>query len=796
MKTPHEDSEGHLANTVRADAGGPILRADSLSRHTKRVYQYARFSFDATHRQRDRYPALSEDAMPPEVAFPQPPSDTRFTWQSTAAQAARKLCLENEGGFFGAIIAGTGTGKTRGAPTILAAASLGDHIPERRYFRMSLGLGLRVLATQSAKEYVRDLHFGQDDVSVSVGAPPLEFDETLTAPPDDSGSESLMNMPEWLRIQKADGPIPEEGDEQEESWLRGLSLDTGRCLPAFVDMFLDRAGDRNGNGRRFLNAPILVSTIDYLMPVATPTSARFLLPSLRVLSSDLILDEIDQYDGEDLAAIGRLVFQAGAAGRRVIIMSATLTKEIVETLQSSYHAGWKEYARSLGMSERCNLLICGDNPDSLSVNADDEPCDVVFKRCCDAILRGSGTTPALRRGKVLPPVPTWEELVTTVDAACSAAHNNNAIEIDGVRVSIGLVRMTRIRHTADLAHQINAGNIGGRLRVLLCLHSQMTRLVRGWIEARLKQALTRKGDFPEAGVKALCDEARLFERASEIGAKDIEIVVITSPVIETGNDLDFDYAIIDPISTRAIIQTAGRVRRHRLPLGNTPNVWILGQSPIALNTGKLKMPGVETDLNRDTQVPRTALLDGYEGRLFSEIVGDNVFKRIDAAIVLDDTVSFPLKRAEAELCRKMISISPDAPLGRYISSPTARWNTKVSQMRKFRRTNQREIRFVMRGETLSDAVWYVDMAPGTRNSILREAGDSIRSTHLRLPEAVLSDHNVERAWQAYTQNRRDISSVELASLMSVNLPVKDDETRVDVTMDDMIGLVRGTFEDQ
>ncbi|WP_169802081.1 hypothetical protein, partial [Neokomagataea thailandica] len=83
-----------------------------------------------------------------------------------------------------------------------------------------------------------------------------------------------------------------------------------------------------------------------------------------------------------------------------------------------------------------------------------------------------------------------------------------------------------------------------------------------------------------------------------------------------------------------------------------------------------------------------------------------------------------------------------------------------------------------------------------RNSILREAGDSIRSTHLRLPEAVLSDHNVERAWQAYTQNRRDISSVELASLMSVNLPVKDDETRVDVTMDDMIGLVRGTFEDQ
>ena len=796
MKVARDSAGEHLANTIRACAEGPVLPADSLSRHIKRVYQYARFAFDATHRQRDRYPALSEDTMPSDVARPQPSVNTRFVWQSTAAQAARELCSQNEGGFFGAIIAGTGTGKTRGAPTILAAASLGDHIPERRYFRMSLGLGLRVLATQSAREYVRDLNFGQEDVSVSVGAPPLEFDEGLTEPPDESGSESLISLPEWLRIQKADGPIPEEGDEQEEDWLRGLSLDTGHCLPAFIDIFLDRAGDKNRNGRRFLNAPVLISTIDYLMPVATPTSARFLLPSLRVLSSDLILDEIDQYDGEDLAAIGRLVFQSGAAGRRVIIMSATLTKDIVETLHSSYHAGWREYARSLGLSERCNILICGDDPLSISVNAEDEPCEVVFRRCCDAILHGYETVPALRRGKVLPLASTWKELVTTVDAACSAAHNDNAIDIGGVRVSVGLVRMTRISHAAALASQINAGDIGGRLRVLLCLHSQMTRLVRGWIEARLKQALTRKGDFPEAGVKDLCDEARLFERAGEIRARDIEIVVITSPVIETGNDLDFDYAIIDPISTRAIIQTAGRVRRHRPAVGKAPNVWILGQSPVAWKTGKLSMPGVETALCKDTRVAGTSLLDRYEKRLFSDIVGSNVFERIDAAAVLNDEVSFPLKQAEAELCRKMISVSPEAPLGRYILSSIARWNTRVSQMRRFRRNDQREICFVMQGQTLSDATWYVDMAPGTRHSALRQAGDSLRVTSLRPSESVLLDHNIERAWQAYAGDGREMSSGELASLIRVNLPVYDNETRVEVTMDDLVGLVRTSFEEQ
>lgn len=41
--------------------------------------------------------------------------------------------------------------KTRTAPTILANAAMGDARLDRRYFRMTLGLGLRVLATQSGR---------------------------------------------------------------------------------------------------------------------------------------------------------------------------------------------------------------------------------------------------------------------------------------------------------------------------------------------------------------------------------------------------------------------------------------------------------------------------------------------------------------------------------------------------------------------------------------------------------------------------------------------------------------------
>ena len=176
-KTPSDAVPDHLANTTRKDGEKHPVPADSLSRHVKRVYRYSRFSHEMIHTLRDRYPALDESALPTDIALPRTSLDSRFSWQAKAARAARTICEQREGGFFAAILAGTGTGKTRGAPTILANAAMGDMRPERRYFRMSLGLGLRVLATQSGREYVEDLGFQGEDVSVFVRDPPLKFQD-------------------------------------------------------------------------------------------------------------------------------------------------------------------------------------------------------------------------------------------------------------------------------------------------------------------------------------------------------------------------------------------------------------------------------------------------------------------------------------------------------------------------------------------------------------------------------------------------------------------------------------------
>jgi len=796
-KTPSEQLPDHLANTTIVKGMNGFVSADSLSRHVKRVYRYSRFAHAMTHALRDRYPALDESALPTDIAFPEPSPLPRFAWQGHAARAARAMCEAREGGFFAAILAGTGTGKTRGAPTILASAAMGDTVPARRYLRMSLGLGLRVLATQSAKEYVEDLGFANGDVSVLIGEPPLEFrnsqDEDASAKTND-GSESLISLPEWLRVEDPEGRVPQEGDAAEARWLQSLSLDTDRGLPAFLDLVLEEAGRHAGAGRRLLQSPIMVGTIDHLMGVAAPVNSRFLLQSLRLMTSDLILDEIDQYDGEDLAAIARLIFQAGAAGRRVIIMSATLTPDIAEALHLAYSRGWADHAKASGTSAHVNLLLCGDAPDAVFTNLKDEGMSGVLDQCRASVIAGIRTAPALRRSEILPACDAWLELVDQVDQGCSRLHDRNAVDIEGFRVSVGMVRMTRIAHTAALAVQMRSGDLGGRLRVLVCLHAQMPRLHRGYIETRLKRVLTRKGSAPDAGVHALCHAEGVFERAQAIGIREIEIIVVTTPVIETGNDVDFDWAILDPISTRSIIQSAGRVRRHRPATGDHPNVLILGRSPIAMQGGKLAMPGVETDQAMETGVPKSGKLMEFEGRHFTDLAGKADFRVITAEPLLSDEIQFPLRDAEADLRKQMISTDDRDPLGRYLLHPNARWNLTMTRTRKFRRSETREVLFCKIGDRPEDAGWFLDLAPGTRESTLREAGAMLHTDEPYEVNCLFEDMTAQ-GWLELSRGVSEMTSTDTRELLRVSVPTYGDDLKTEMTYTEFTGFTRGKPED-
>lgn len=772
-----------LANT-REDAG-TLRPADSLSLHTRRVYCSSSATFDLMHRLRHRLPALSEEQMPLDLVRPEI-ADDRFRWQMDAANAARRLAGETEGGFFACLLAGTGTGKTRGAPTILAGAAFGDARPERRYFRMTLGLGLRVLATQSAKEYVTDLGLQVENVRTLVGSAPIEFgpmeDDNLEAV---DGSESLGALPEWLRIERAEGPVPVLGSAEEENWLRGLSLDTDRGIPAILASAVRHSGKKAATFATLASTPIVVGTIDHLMSVAAPVRSGFLPAAIRTLSSDLILDEIDQYGSEDIAAIARLVYQAAAGGRRVIIMSATLTSEVAEAMHAAYLAGWSQYARTFGTADHVNVLLTGDAPGSVVTNATGEAFPALYDRCRNAVLSALNTAPTGRRGEILPPCKDWNALLRQVQESCSRMHDLNRVELDGFSVSVGLVRMTRISHTTALFQQLQAGRLdngaeGVRLRVKLCLHSNMPRLQRAWIEDRLKCALTRKerkGRDPRAGLRDLCRTENLFGRAEVLGTKEIEIVCVTSPVIETGNDLDFDYAVVDPISLRSIIQTAGRVRRHRSADWARTNILILDRSPVVMESGKLAKPGVETPGATDETRVSPGDLSCVPRRTFAELAGGLVFDTVDASPILSDNEGLsPLKDAEAKLrCAMLARREEGAPLGKYLDRVAARMNTMFTRSRRFRRSTSGSVCYALFGEDLSTARWQVDLDPGSKRHLWRVPG----TEHLHEPEedrasamGFLFTYALERAWATQSNQvdtagqarlLRDLSSVEIST---------------------------------
>lgn len=790
----------HLANTTRSTKEP----ADSLSQHVRRVHAATRHGVDLFERYADGFPALDEADVPIDIANPAASAQPRFQWQAEAARQARALCEAREGGFFACLMAGTGTGKTRGAPTILAGAAFGDARPERRYLRMSLGLGLRVLATQSASEYVSDLGFNDQDISVLVGQAPLRFSQGADSDTEDNtGSESQIEIPDWLKVEMATGGVPARGDPREADWLRSLSVDTGRGLPAFCEKIIAAADPENGKGpkaaaaRRLLLPPLVVGTVDHLMSVAAPVNSRYLLQAVRVATSDLVLDEIDQFDGEDLAAIGRLVYQAAAAGRRMIIMSATLTPDIATALHAAYREGWSCYAASRGVSDHVNLLVTGDAPGSCRTNDTGKPLETILAESSAVTLAALADTPPARRGAILPGCDDWDSLVEQIDRECHQLHDTNAVDIEGFKTSFGMIRMTRIDHTAALATQLPSGDIENRLRVTLCLHSQFPRLHRGWIESRLKRALTRKGDDPNAGLRSLCHAENIFERAAAAHLREIEIVLITSPVIETGNDLDFDWAILDPISTRSIIQAAGRVWRHRQGSGPGTNVMILGRSPIAIQQGKLSNPGVETDVHKQTGVPAPRL-DAYEGRRFRELAGSADFSVITAAPILQQAISFPLRDAEARLRDRMIASAADTaeqPLGRYIRRVSSRMTQRMSSVRCFRRSDTRSIRYKLIGEDFTTAQWFCDLAPGSRHSALVEASHMSLSTSPEESGHVFKLNSItQRAWKDLAPDR-DPTKQDVGRLMQIEIPDHGDDSEPRLAYTEFTGFTRGSLED-
>jgi CRISPR-associated endonuclease/helicase Cas3 len=533
-KTLPEGVTGILANSNQ-----PGRPAQDLAKHLLATEKFADKAAWVLHHLEPRLPALyPEDRS--EIMKPSPVKmAAAYGWQNPAVTAARQLTKSadySRSGTFVVLCASTGSGKTRAGTKIMSVLA-GERM------RLTTLLGLRSLTLQTGDSYADEASIPRENLAVLIG------------------SREVRNLHESEKKRKDREKTNDADVYVETTVASGISAD----LPGIVETQI-----RSDDDRRMLSSPVLVCTIDYLMGGADWRKSGHILPQLRLMTSDIILDEIDGYNLEDYAAIGRLCYLVGLFGKRLMLSSATAMPEIVAPLYKAYEAGWKAYSAITGCSSNVYSLFVADSVQPVMISAAanlfvDEGQEHWFKPRYQAftasVASASQSMACLRRGYVAS-ITSLPELIDGIENL----HDQNSMqaeEFPEVTVSAGLIRIARVADTVAISRALVrlAPEIlekKGIFIKVLSYHSNLPLAVRAWVESYLDSLLKRKpGKTDPVAINSISEEAR------NSGASKAVILVVATPVEEVGRDHDFDWAIIEPSSSRSIVQCAGRVNRHR-----------------------------------------------------------------------------------------------------------------------------------------------------------------------------------------------------------------------------------------
>lgn len=569
---PADTRLGEANFPLYANTDGHVLK-QRLDEHLIGVARYSRKIAGAL---------LRLDAKLPRIArhkgFRRRAGSERFRWQDKAHDLAQTLVdRSREQGFFGVNMASTGCGKTLANGRIMAALS--DPLLGTRF---SIALGLRTLTLQTGEAYRRHLQLGPDDLAVLVGDAAVR---ELFA--DKAAAESRQAA---MGSESAQGLLPDNSYVHYES-----SLPDDDPFSIWL---------KKGDAAKLLYAPVLTCTIDHLMPACESTrGGHQIAPMLRLMSSDLVLDEPDDFGMEDLPALSRLVFWAGLLGSRVLLSSATLPPALVEGLFEAYRAGREVYGRHHGHNtgagvccawfDEWHSTTCDHALATSYQSAHAAFVDKRLKKLDQAESRRHGVIKPLtvnaRKGDAMA-----DQLAASLLPMMQELHaSNHEPAAGGQRISMGLLRMANIDPIIDLAKALYRAGAPTGLRIHLCVyHSRYPLLQRSGMEARLDRLLDRS----EEG--ALLRQPEIIKALARHPEQDQLWLVLASPVAEVGRDHDYDWAIVEPSSMRSIIQLAGRVRRHRPQPHAAANIFLLDTNVLSLKqrVGQVTFtrPGFET----------------------------------------------------------------------------------------------------------------------------------------------------------------------------------------------------------
>lgn len=523
-------------------------------------------------------------------------SPGKYSWQDNAVSKIHTWRLQQEGhidshqfGFFAVNMASTGTGKTFANAKIMRALSM-----DCDSLRYILALGLRTLTLQTGDEYRDRIKLDKDELAVLIGSRAIQ---------------DLHNS----NHQSIEDEVQHSGSESEESLLDNEIYFEATIPESNLTTIL--CTDKN---RQFLYAPVLCCTIDHLMAATeTKRGGKYILPSLRLMSSDLVIDEIDDFDGKDLIAVGRLIHLAGMLGRKVMISSATIPPDLAEGYYNAYQAGWALFAK---MRERSPVVTCAwiDEFKTIiqTITSINKARGVVeyrenhksfVEKRCESLQKQTSRRKVNIIPCTHPESATEEESIKEhfyniiKDAVIEKHRHHYRIDAQtGKYVSFGVVRVANIKPCINLTHYLlNAGFPDDVEIRTMAYHSRQILIMRNEQEKHLDTVLKRN-----KGEQDAFSNAQIKKHLQEITAQNVIFILVASPVEEVGRDHDFDWAVVEPSSYRSIIQLGGRVLRHREPPVNgltSPNIALLQYNLKGLlydNKPVFVTPGYESKENR------------------------------------------------------------------------------------------------------------------------------------------------------------------------------------------------------
>ena len=525
-----------------------------------------------------------------------------YEWQDKAVEKITRFKTKHEQfnekgyGWFVVNMASTGCGKTIANAKIMRALS--DDGESLRYI---LALGLRTLTLQTGDEYRDRIGLKNDELAVLIGSSAVkelhekakQADEQSSY--EDTGSESLELL------------LDEDLDYENAPIIDFLDTIIPKHNPKLADKH-----------KAFLYKPVLACTIDHIIAATETTrGGKYILPCLRLLSSDLVIDEVDDFDGKDLIAIGRLIHLAGMLGRKVMISSATIPPALAEGFFNAYQEGWVLHSH---FKQAHPHIACawvdefGTQVQSLDKNDSLTRCQqyktfhqqFVSRRVANLQKQVIRRKAYIVRCDDLFAETAFQESIQQqyfdkIKQVASQLHKQHHTVDDktGKKVSFGLIRMANIPPCIELSQYLLQADWGLEFAPkVMAYHSRQVLLLRHEQEKHLDQVLKRKekpGEMPAAFNNPI-----IRNHLNTTDANHVLFILVATPVEEVGRDHDFDWAIVEPSSYRSIIQLSGRVRRHRQTGIEQPNVAIMQYNLRALRKdGKPAYcrPGYETSKN-------------------------------------------------------------------------------------------------------------------------------------------------------------------------------------------------------